>query len=102
MPENGKPAMIGDTSYFLPFDDYGKALVVMLLLNSKKVTDFLSTLAFPDSKRPFTKKILSKIDFSKIMQDVSFEELQKLKEEFDIQGSLEISDYEAVKKIAAL
>ncbi len=47
----------------------------MLFLNSKRVQQFLSTIAFLDAKRPYTKKVLERIDFHKILHTIHFEEL---------------------------
>lgn len=72
-----KPVMLDDTCYFLPFDNYDDAYVAMLILNSKTVTFFLKSVSFADSKRPFTKKILSRVDFDKCMQRIGLKELHE-------------------------
>ncbi len=69
--------MTDDTSYYISFDSYDYAYVAMLLLNSKKVVDFLLSITFTDAKRPFTKKVLDRIDFNKICNIITFEDLQK-------------------------
>lgn len=74
-PENEKPVMTDDTSYFICFPTYDAAYTAMLLLNSERVQQFLSTVAFLDAKRPYTKKVLERIDFYKIMQSVDVSEL---------------------------
>jgi hypothetical protein len=51
--------MLDDTSYFICFDSFDSAYVAMLLLNNNKVQAFLSSIAFLDAKRPYTKKFLS-------------------------------------------
>lgn len=71
-----KPVMLDDTSYFIGFEKYESAYVGMLYLNSRKVQDFLQELSFSDNKRPYTKKLLSRLDFSKICNLVSMNELQ--------------------------
>ena len=73
--ENGKPVMTDDTGYFICFESYTSAYVAMILLNSKRVQRFLLSIAFLDAKRPFTKKMLERIDFSKIIAAISFAEL---------------------------
>ena len=69
------PVMTDDTSYFICFPTYDTAYVAMLFLNSKRVQQFLSTIAFLDAKRPYTKKVLERIDFHKILHTIHFEEL---------------------------
>ena len=56
----------------------------MLILNSSKVQEFLVSIAFIDSKRPFTKKILERIDFKKIFLFVTFSDLLKTECELDL------------------
>lgn len=73
--ENEKPVMTDDTSYFICFPTYDSAYTAMLLLNSDRVQQFLSTVAFLDAKRPYTKKVLERIDFFKIVQSVNVSEI---------------------------
>lgn len=71
-----KPIMTDDTSYFISFDSYELAYTAMLYLNSDRVLLFLKKISFADSKRPFTKKVLSRLDFEKIVHAITFEELE--------------------------
>jgi len=73
--ENKKPVMTDDTSYFICFPTYDAAYTAMLLLNSDRVQQFLSTVAFLDAKRPYTKKVLERIDFFKIVQSADASEI---------------------------
>lgn len=61
-----KPVMADDTCYFLPFEDKDIAIAVCDILNSLEVQTFLKSIADLDGKRPFTKKVLSRIEFSKL------------------------------------
>ena len=70
-----KPVMTDDTSYFLSFDNYDDAYTMMLLLNSQPVQDYLTSIAFLDSKRPYTVKLLSRVDLQKCISNVSVNEL---------------------------
>ena len=72
---NSIPIMTDDTSYFICFTTYDSAYVAMLILNSTRVQQFLSTIAFLDAKRPYTKKVLERIDFHKILQSIQITEL---------------------------
>ena len=67
--------MTDDTSYFICFPTYDMAYVAMLILNSTRVQHFLSSIAFMDAKRPYTKKVLGQIDFNKILSSIQFSEL---------------------------
>lgn len=73
--KDGKPVMTDDTSYFICFPTYDTAYTAMLILNSEKVQNFLLTIAFLDAKRPYTKKVLERIDFHIILQTISIAEI---------------------------
>ena len=73
---DGIPVMTDDTSYFLSFEDYDMAYTAMLVLNSEPVQTFLMQIAFLDAKRPYTKKVLSRIDFRKIFCHIHSEDLK--------------------------
>ena len=79
-----KPVMTDDTAYFLAFNDYDIAYSVMLLLNSPKVQEFLISIAFLDNKRPYTVKLLSRLDFIKCLDSVSLEELLETENKFGL------------------
>ena len=69
------PVMTDDTSYFICFPTYDMAYVAMLILNSWRVQQFLLTIAFLDAKRPYTKKVLERIDFHKILRVIKAADL---------------------------
>lgn len=71
-----KSVMMDDTCYFLNFDTYDMAYTAMLILNSSLVQEFLKSIAFKDSKRPYTKKVLERIDFGKVFEHIDLEELK--------------------------
>lgn len=72
-----QPIMVDDTSYFLSFDNYSDAYTCMLLLNCDRVQKFLLSISFQDAKRPFTKKVLQRLDFNKCIKNITFEELEE-------------------------
>lgn len=72
-----KPIMFDDTCYFLAFDNEADAQVCMLLLNSEIVQAFYQSVAFLDSKRPFSKKVLSKLDLVSALDAVGTEGLNE-------------------------
>lgn len=61
-PYEGKPVMLDDTCYSLPFDSYEEAKHVADLLNSSTAQTFLSSLVFWDAKRPVTVDLLNSLD----------------------------------------
>lgn len=75
-----KPVMTDDTAYFLAFDNYDIAYCMMLLLNSNTVQEFLLSIAFLDNKRPYTVKLLSRLDIKKCINAVSFEAIKETEE----------------------
>ena len=83
-----KPVMLDDTSYFIGFENYEMAYVAMIYLNSAKVQGFLQDLSFTDAKRPYTKKLLSRLDFSKICKKISIEELKNTESELGLENQL--------------
>ena len=83
-----KPVMLDDTSYFIGFENYEMAYTAMIYLNSAKVQDFLQDLSFADAKRPYTKKLLSRLDFSKICTKISVEELKMTESALGLENRL--------------
>ena len=97
--DDGKPVMTDDTSYFICFDNYDMAYVAMLLLNSKKVQRFLTSIAFLDAKRPYTKKILERIDFDKVVDSLTLEELITTEAELNLSYYVTSSMYDTFKSL---
>ena len=60
-PQGGRPVMVDDTCYFLPFEHREEAELVIDLLGSMAAQQFLRSLVFPDTKRPVTIDILRRI-----------------------------------------
>ncbi len=79
------PVMTDDTSYFICLPTFDTAYIAMLILNSARVQNFLSTVAFLDSKRPYTKKVLERIDFHKILQSIHPDELINTERELGLE-----------------
>lgn len=75
LPENNKPLMLDDTCYFLSFDDLEKAIFTWCILTDEKTIELINSLAFIDSKRPFTKEILMRISIDKIAMDTTFNKI---------------------------
>ncbi len=83
---DGTPIMTDDTSYFICFPTYDTAYVAMLILNSTRVQQFLSTIAFMDAKRPYTKKVLDRIDFNKILQSIQMTDLVNTEKALELEA----------------
>ena len=60
-----KPVMVDDTCYFLAFKNKKDAEIVCDVLNSSETVRFLKSISDMTAKRPFTKKVLSRIEFKK-------------------------------------
>lgn len=72
-----KPIMLDDTSYFISFENYDDAYTCMLMLNSDKVQDFLYSISFQDAKRPYTKKVLQRLDIEKCIKKIKLKDLME-------------------------
>jgi hypothetical protein len=70
--EGDPPYMLDDTCYFLPFPDRSDALFALALLNSAPCRDLLGKVAFPDSKRPYTKEALMRIDLGRLASEAGW------------------------------
>jgi hypothetical protein len=68
-PIAGKPVVLDDTCYFLPFDDATEALATAAALGSPECNRLIELLVFWDSKRPITKKLLARIDLNRLPFD---------------------------------
>lgn len=94
---DGKPVMTDDTSYFICFEQYDMAYVAMLLLNSAKVQEFLTRIAFLDAKRPYTKKVLERIDFEKIVEALTMDGLMETEKALSLPHYATTPMYDAFK-----
>ncbi len=66
-PIDGRPVFFDDTCYLLPFDDGPTAAMVYSVLASGTARNLLESLVFWDSKRPVTKKLLSRLTLAAII-----------------------------------
>ena len=80
--------MTDDTTYFIGFENFAAAYAATLFLNSLPVQEFLTTTAFLDAKRPYTKKILGRIDFAKIATTIRFADLKQTERRLDLTDRL--------------
>lgn len=82
------PIMVDDTSYFLSFDNYPDAYTCMLLLNSTRVQEFLLSISFQDAKRPYTKKVLQRLDLKKCIEKITLAELLDTEEKLGLDAQI--------------
>ena len=76
-PVAGQPVMLDDTCYFLGLDSRSTALLVVFLLNSVPVLEFLDSIAFADAKRPFTKELLMRLNLNAAFAHQTAEEFKQ-------------------------
>lgn len=67
-PYKGKPAVFDDATYLLPFTDPFECAAALALLVGQEASDLIASLAFWDSKRPVTKKLLQRINLLAIAE----------------------------------
>lgn len=97
--DDGSPVMTDDTSYFICFEHFDTAYVAMLLLNSTPVQAFLKTIAFLDAKRPYTKKILTRLDFRKMVDTLTLADLKLTEEQLSLDAYVTKPMYRAFQEL---
>lgn len=60
-PQDGRPVMMDDTTYFLSFRTKKEAVAAAARLNSREVQEFYNAWIFWDAKRPITAEILQRL-----------------------------------------
>ncbi|MHA1719694.1 MAG: hypothetical protein ACTSWX_08200 [Promethearchaeota archaeon] len=75
-PQNSKTVILDDTSYFLFFDDLLEAFFTWTFLNFPESKEFLESISFITAKRPYTKEILMRLNYEKIVEKCSFSDFQ--------------------------
>ena len=74
-PHDGRPVVFDDTCYMLAFELDSDAAIAAALCESEPARDLIRSLTFPDSKRPVTKRVLSRIDLGAIAAAVNRREV---------------------------
>jgi methylase of polypeptide subunit release factors len=67
-PIQGRPAVLDDTCYLLPFESATEAAIVAGLLTSEQSLTLLDAMTFWDSKRPITKRVLRRVDLTALIE----------------------------------
>lgn len=73
-PVDDKPAMLDDTSYFLPCETKDGADYLASVLNSAAAQSFYKCFVFWDAKRPITAELLRRLDLHRLAIDLGNEE----------------------------
>ncbi|NHJ40183.1 MAG: methyltransferase [Asgard group archaeon] len=97
-----KPIIFDDTCYFIGFDKMIEAVILTYALNSKPVTNYLKSIAFVDSKRPFTKEILMRINFNQLINSLTIDDFLEVKNRINLSKQYEMNFQEfqqCLKKI---
>jgi hypothetical protein len=66
-PQRGRPTMLDDTCYFLPFDDEHAARDALAALEGARAQAFYRARIFWDDKRPIRKSVLQRLDLAKLI-----------------------------------
>ena len=76
-PSTGRPVVLDDTCYFLPFEQPEEAVVVHALLSSTGTRALLKALMFEQAKRPVTKKLLQQVDLLALLRAEDLGQLER-------------------------
>ncbi|MHA1268552.1 MAG: methyltransferase [Candidatus Helarchaeota archaeon] len=74
-PYNNEPVIFDDTCYYLSFNNFKTAIITWILLNTNEVKNFLSSIVFLDSKRPYTKEKLMRINLHKLIDVIPIDKI---------------------------
>jgi hypothetical protein len=68
-PHRGRPVVLDDTCYFLPFDDERAARRAADALASPLAEDWIRARVFWEDKRPIRKSVLQALDLDRLMKE---------------------------------
>jgi hypothetical protein len=74
-PVNGRPVVLDDACYFLPFDTEEEAAVLHAALGSGLAREFYETRIFWDAKRPITKGVLEHLRLEALVAQLGVRQL---------------------------
>ncbi len=94
VPVDKKPVVFDDTCYFLSFETFQEALFTNTILNSEIAINFLKSISFLDSKRPYIKENLSRIDLYNLSRKISFKQIQNIWKSKGFENKEKISNKE--------
>ena len=85
--------VLDDRCYLLGLNSQKGALILLALLNSDLVRNFLESVAFIDAKRPYTKNILMRMDLLQVAVSIGFDGVNSYLRSNSLNGINE-NDYE--------
>ncbi|MBK5112212.1 MAG: SAM-dependent methyltransferase [Candidatus Heimdallarchaeota archaeon] len=91
-PYNEKPVLFDDTCYYLSFQNYNEALFTCSVLNSEILNDFLESIVFIDSKRPFTKEVLMRINLAHLVKNTTFATIKEIWKSNSFSPEVEVTE----------
>lgn len=68
-----KPFMVDDTSYFIGTNNLEESYILMAVLDNEYTYKFLKSISFSNSKRPFTKDVLQRLDIVKMINKYGYD-----------------------------
>ena len=80
LPFESKTIMVDDTCYSLSFDRLEEAVLIWTLLNTQVVKKFFASITFTETKRPYKKDVLQRLDIKTLLEtslDLELEEIFK-------------------------
>jgi hypothetical protein len=88
-----KPVMVDDTCYFIGTNNKLFAEILFCALDEQEVYSFLKSISFKNSKRPFTKDVMQRLDLIKILNHFGYYKIQeKVNKLFNDSVSKELFD----------
>ncbi|MHA1475415.1 MAG: hypothetical protein ACTSQ5_09530 [Promethearchaeota archaeon] len=99
-PQDDKPVILDDTSYFLFFDKLMDAFFTWVFLNFPDVKEFLSSIVFINSKRPYKKEVLMRLNYAKLIEKCTFSKFQSFYQkniESELKMAINESDFNGFK-----
>ena len=73
--------MLDDTCYFLSFNKEKEAMIATIILNSELTKKFLLSIVNIESKRPYTKKMLSRINLGTVLKKLGYSYIKEFEME---------------------
>jgi len=99
-PFKGKPVLMDDTCYYLPFEQESQAWHVADILNSNPCRQFLQSLIFAGVKRSVTVDLLQRLNLSAIAEEAGLGKQWGALERADYKTSQSASQFELVMESA--
>jgi hypothetical protein len=76
-PIEERPVMVDDTCYLISATSAAEAALLCAVFNRPETRQFIDAVAFWDSKRPVTKKLLQRVDVERLIDYVGVDAIQE-------------------------